>query len=128
MHLKPHQQRRRILNLPIWPFSKTEEKKDKNSSSEAHLINPTKSMIMRKLGGYSARDLCWYRQQGTNILTQPITVVESICTAPERQDELGITQGMCMTGATFPQLTRHSLPLRITSIHVYTPLNEIAAM
>lgn len=26
--------------------------------------------------------MCWYRQQGTKTLTQPMKVVDSICTAP----------------------------------------------
>lgn len=41
-------------------------------------MSPTNSMIMMKLGGYSVLDLCWYRQQGTNIFRQPMMVVESI--------------------------------------------------
>ena len=45
-------------------------------------MSPTNSMIMMKLGGYSVLDLCWYRQQGTNIFMQPMTVVESIWMAP----------------------------------------------
>lgn len=44
----------------------------------SHLMIPTNSIIMMKLGGYSLLDLCWYRQQGTNIFRQPMTVVESI--------------------------------------------------
>ncbi len=41
-------------------------------------MSPTNSMIIKKLGGYSVLDLCWYRQHGTNIFRQPMTVVESI--------------------------------------------------
>ena len=44
----------------------------------SHLMSPTNSMIMMKFGGYSDLDLCWYRQQGTNIFRQPMTVVEII--------------------------------------------------
>lgn len=57
-----------------------------SSCTTPHLTSPTNSMIMMKLGGYSALDLCWYRQQGTNIFKQPMTVVDNICTAPEEQE------------------------------------------
>lgn len=46
------------------------------------LISPTNSMVMMKLGGYESLALCWYKQQGTKILMQPINVVDNICTAP----------------------------------------------
>ena len=45
-------------------------------------MSPTNNMIMMKLGGYSVLDLCRYRQQGTYIFRQPMTVVDTIWTAP----------------------------------------------
>lgn len=59
-------------------ISVSKQKKKKKKRKKTNLMIPTNSIIMMKLGGYSLLDLCWYRQQGTNIFRQPMTVVESI--------------------------------------------------
>lgn len=67
-------------------------KPNKSDREGTHLIRPTNNMIIKKLGGYSVLDLCWYRQQGMNIFRQPMTVVDSIWTAPGEQMKVSLSR------------------------------------